>query len=194
MNMISIISCATKADRMQVAAAAASSVGQAASGLARCSPLWVRPTLLPSPSLCDPLLHLHVIIIAIKGHICLSPRWRWLVKHPSCGCHMRQIRRNVFHILTCQQQTSSPQSCAPSPKQHHQHESPTPPASTTTTTTIKESHKNCYWARCLTDGLSDEDCEAASRAHLISGICSCPARDDEGQLVPAIWGSFRSCF
>lgn len=143
-------------------------------GVARCG------LALPSPSLCDPLLHLHVIIIAIKGPICPSPRWRWLVKHPSCGCHMRQIRRNVFHILTCQQQTRSPQSCAPSPKQRHQHESPTPPASASTTTTIKESHKNCHWARCLTDGLSDEDCEAASRAHLISGICSCPARDDEG--------------
>lgn len=37
MNMISIISCATKADRMQVAAAA-SIVGQTANGLARCSP------------------------------------------------------------------------------------------------------------------------------------------------------------
>lgn len=72
MNMISIISCATKADRMQVA------VRQAGSGLARCVALlwaYINVGSITSLSLSLPLLHLHVIIIVIKGHICPSLRW-----------------------------------------------------------------------------------------------------------------------
>lgn len=108
---------------------------------------------------------------------------------------MRQIRRNVLHILTCQQRTHS---LVPRAPNNIINMNLTPalksPTTTTTTVTIKESHKNCHWPRCLTDGLSDEDCEdceEASRAHLISGICSCPEWDaKEGgtysQLVHAV--------
>lgn len=100
---------------------------------------------------------------------------------------MRQI---VLHILTCQQRTRSLVPRAPN-NIINMNLTPALKSPTTTTTrttvTIKESHKNCHWPRCLTDGLSDEDCEEASRAHLISGICSCPEWDaGEGQLVHAV--------